>query len=149
MVKKTWLLCLLFLFCIRAIPVQSQTGFTNPTASQLHACGLPTNRSIFTDSATFTTFNMTADCTIGSAAVPTNGIYLHFQSGAFTINGNGHSINGGIFEGNTSVLQSARVILAGAATLQLQGCVIFRNNAGVIRFRCIHHGGVQDQTIQV
>ncbi len=247
MVKKTWLLCLLFLFCIRAMPVQSQATFTNPGASQLHACGLPTNRSIFTDSATFTTFNLTADCTIGAAAVPTNGIYLHFQSGTFTINGNGHSIigrrnswtiivglntsdtstvlnlnditirdagydnaaqqavivqrgarlngrnvifsgnrgsngavlafqngkvylenaqflnnrqthgalgeasaaaaagvfgspaantvlsiNGGIFEGNTSVLQSARVILASAGTVQLQGCVIFRNNAGAI-----------------
>ena len=260
MVKKTWLLCLLFLFCIRAIPVQSQTTFTNPGASQLHACGLPTNRSVFTDSATFTTFNMTADCTIGSAAVPTNGIYLHFQSGTFTINGNGHSIigprnsygiivglntadtnavlnlnditirdagfdnqaqqavivqrrarlngrnvifsgnrgsngaiiaywngkvylknaqflnnrqtygavrqasaaasfglggspaaetvlsiNGGIFEGNTRTVANAAVIMASRGTVQLQGCVIFRNNQGLI-YDTVFSGSVTDTT---
>jgi len=103
MVKKTWLLCLLFLFCILAIPVQSQTPvptvppqLTNPTAAQLGDCGLPPSYAQFTSAATLRTFTMTADCIFSQYAVPSNNIFLYFTAGAgdFTINGNGHSIIG-------------------------------------------------------
>ena len=77
-----------------AIPVQSQTPprLTNPTS--VSACGLPTTWAQFNDSATVTTFNMTADCTFSSGNVQNNLAFLYFTAGEFTINGNGHSIIG-------------------------------------------------------
>ena len=96
MVKKTSLLCL-FLFCILALPVQSQATpvptlplrAQNPTS--VSDCGLPTTWAQFTASATFT---MTDDCVFNSWAVQTNLAFLYFTAGSFTINGNGHTITG-------------------------------------------------------
>ena len=84
------------MFSFLAIPVQSQTPtrLTNPTGSDIDACGLPAVYSQFNSSATVTTFNMTADCTIDNSNVGSGAAYLWFESGAFTINGNGHSIIG-------------------------------------------------------
>ncbi len=250
MVKKTLLLCLLFLFCIIAIPVQSQATpvptlpprAINPTT--LADCGLPATYAGFNSASNITTFNLTADCYFHNWTVQSGWPFLRFESGEFTINGNGHSIigsnnhyaiivglptsntntvlhlnditirnagienqpqqavivqrgarlngrniifrnnvgaggalhaalggkaylenaqflnnrkthglvgygtaaslvgtgpaadtvmsiNGGIFEGNTTVLATDRVISVSGSTLQLSGCVIFRNNVGV------------------
>ena len=41
-----------------------------------------------------TTFNMTANCAYTSASVPNGNVMLSFDSGEFTINGNGYSIIG-------------------------------------------------------
>ena len=57
-------------------------------------CGLPASYAQFNDSATLTTFNMTADCTINAWNNGSNLAYLYFTGGEFTINGNGHSIIG-------------------------------------------------------
>ena len=89
---KNVLLGLVFFLAFLAVPVQSQTLQTNPTS--MAACGLPATYSNFTSDATMTTFNMTADCTYTSASVPNNNIMLRFNSGEFTINGNGYSIIG-------------------------------------------------------
>ena len=65
---------------------------TNPTV--MASCGLPATYAQFTSAATVTTFNMTADCVFNSWAVQAGFMFLHFTSGAFTINGNGYSIIG-------------------------------------------------------
>ncbi len=94
--KKTWLLCV-FLFCILALPVQSQAllpALTNPTAANLSACGLPSQRSNFNASAPIKTFNMTSDCVFGAGTFDPGGYLLDFSAGTFIINGNGHSISG-------------------------------------------------------
>ena len=57
-------------------------------------CGLPVSYAGFTSASTITTFNMTADCYFNSSAVQTGWPFLRFESGAFTINGNGFSIIG-------------------------------------------------------
>ena len=89
---KNVLLGFICFLAFLAVPVQSQTLQTNPTS--LAACGLPATYSRFTSAATMTTFNMTADCTYTSASVPNGNIMLSFDSGEFTINGNGYSIIG-------------------------------------------------------
>ena len=78
-----------------AVPIQSQTPtrLTNPTGSDIDACGLPTTWAQFDGDATVTTFNMTADCAFSSSNVG-SGAFLYFSAGEFTINGNGHSIIG-------------------------------------------------------
>ncbi len=93
MVKKTLLLCT-FLFCILAIPVQSQapTQATDPTT--LAPCGLPVASSQFTSSSSITTFDMTADCAYTTLSAQPGNAILYITSGAFIINGNGHSISG-------------------------------------------------------
>ncbi len=64
----------------------------NPTT--VADCGLPATTSRFTSTASVTTFNMTADCTYHSWSATGIQAVLHFASGEFTINGNGHSIIG-------------------------------------------------------
>jgi len=100
MVKKTLLLCA-FLFCILALPVQSQSATATPVAptqvanpTMLADCGLPASWAQFTSASSITTFNMTADCNYDrwSGVFPT--AMLTFTSGRFTINGNGHTISG-------------------------------------------------------
>ncbi len=95
---KSVLLCFL-LIAFLAVPVQSQTPIptapprlTNPTV--MAPCGLPATWAEFTSASTVTTFNMTADCVFNSWDVQTNSAFLYFSSGAFIINGNGHSIIG-------------------------------------------------------
>ena len=89
---KNVLLGFIFFLAFLAVPVQSQTRLTNPTS--MAACGLPATYSRFTSDATMTTFNMTANCTYTSASVPNGNVMLSFDSGEFTINGNGYSIIG-------------------------------------------------------
>ncbi len=119
-VKIFSLLCFLF---IGALPVQSQTApplTTNPVT--VDACGLPASWAQLTSAATVTTFNMTADCTFSSAAVPDNDAFLFLISGEFTINGNGYSIIGpsnafAIFvTGSSSVLNMNNVVIRQAGT---------------------------------
>ncbi len=101
------LLCCLFLIGFIAVPVQSQTAtpsptptaptrLLNPTGSDIDACGLPTTWAQWTNAATVTTFNMTADCTFNSWNVNSaTSAFLYFAGGlTYTINGNGHSIIG-------------------------------------------------------
>ena len=99
-VKKTLLLCL-FLFCILAIPVQSQSATATPVAptqqpnpTMLADCGLPAASSSFTSASSITTFNMTADCDYDRWSGVFPNAIMHFFSGRFTINGNGHTISG-------------------------------------------------------
>ena len=79
-----------------AVPVQSQTILTNPDATDLLPCGLPTARSEFGTAATYRTWELTADCTITASMVDNDEQYMWFQanSGEFTINGNGYTITG-------------------------------------------------------
>ena len=152
MVKKTWLLCLLFLFGISALPVQSQatpaptpvtSQATNPTADNLHDCGLPLATSQFTSASSFFTFNMTADCTYGSWSVPNVEAIIYITSGAFTINGNGHVFNGApsyaiYLNGSTTRLNLNNIIIQNSGGQQAvfvengarltASNVIFRNN---------------------
>ena len=122
MVKKTWLLCLLFLFVIIAMPVQSQTRLTNPDATELDPCGLPPTWAQFNSSSTFTTFEMTADCTYTSADVGAGAALWFSGGGPYTINGNGYSIIGPptnytLFVQNTGVvLNLNNVIITGGGT---------------------------------
>ena len=99
-----------------AVPVQSQTPvptvplfLTNPTTADLVPCGLPPYAE-FNASATVTTFNMTADCTINAWDIQTNYMYLFFTAGTFTINGNGYSISGPP-NGWTIYVQNAGTVL--------------------------------------
>lgn len=124
-IKGVLFLCL-FLACILAAPVQSQTpaptAISNPTTN-LAACGLPVGFARFSSTATVDTFRMSADCTAADSYSPTNS-YLSFDSGTFTINGNGHSIIG---------TTNNRVIwVRGGATLNLNN-VVFDNtgNSGL------------------
>ena len=92
---KQVLLCFVFLMAFSAVPVESQPALlTNPSGSDLAACGLPPSRARFTSAATVTTFTMTADCAISNSQVEEWNAFLRFVSGEFTINGNGHSISG-------------------------------------------------------
>ena len=137
-IKTILLLCFLFT-C--ALSVQSQTAtptsppvMTNPVT--VDACGLPASWARLTSDATVTTFNMTADCTFSSSAVPDSDAFLLLISGEFTINGNGYSIIGpsnthAIFvTGSSSVLNMNNVVIrqAGAAAsvpLQIQSGATF------------------------
>ena len=135
-IKTILLLCFLFTFAF-ALPVQSQTVppiVTNPV--NVDACGLPASHTRLTSAATVTTFNMTADCTFSSSAVPDNDAFLFLISGEFTINGNGYSIIGpsnafAIFvTGSSSVLNMNNVVIrqAGTATrapIQIQSGATF------------------------
>ena len=116
---------------------------TNPTS--MAACGLPVSWAQFTDAATVTTFNLTADCAYTSGSVQTPFALLYFTAGEFTINGNGHSIigppNGWTLyvqnSGTTLNLNNVTirgggglnntVAAAASATLNVSN-VIFRNN---------------------
>ncbi len=152
-VKKTWLLCLLFLLGIIALPVQSQSATSTPVAptqvanpTMLADCGLPAASSEFTSASSITTFNMTADCTYNEWAVAPPNALMAFTSGRFTINGNGHTISGppnvtvfyvtgantvlnlnNIAFSNSGVRNFAAINLAGGATLNGQN-LIFREN---------------------
>ena len=145
MTVKPVILLLCFLFTC-ALPVQSQTAAptsppitTNPVT--VDACGLPTSWTRLTSAATVTTFNMTADCTFSSSAVPDNDAFLLLTSGEFTINGNGYSIIGpsnafAIFvTGSSAVLNMNSVVIrqAGTATrapIQIQSGATF-NGRGI------------------
>ena len=158
MTVKPIILLLCFLFaCVFALPVQSQTATptsppltTNPV--NVGACGLPTSWARLTSAATVTTFNMTADCTFSSSAVPDNDGFLLLVSGEFTINGNGYSIIGpsnafAIFvTGSSAVLNMNNVVIRQAGTaasvpIQIQSGatfngrdITFSGNAGYSAF---------------
>ena len=141
-VKKTLLLCLLFLLGIIALPVQGQTTPTAtpvpptatpvpPTATpipptqvadptNLAGCGLPAGASEFTSASSITTFNMTEDCTYERWAVAIPNALMAFTSGRFTINGNGHTISG---PSNTTVFY-----VAGANTVLNLNNIAFSNS---------------------
>ena len=155
MVKKTWLLCLLFLFGIIALPVQSQatpvptqvsSQATNPAADDLHDCGLPVATSQFNASSSFFIFNMTADCTYGSWSVPASEAILYITGGTFTINGNGYRLinapsyaiyldgSGTTLNLNDIIIDSSRsnsqaIFVTNGARLNARN-VIFRDNRG-------------------
>ncbi len=125
-VKKTLLLCV-FLFCILALPVQSQSATATPVAptqvanpTMLADCGLPAAWAQFTSASNITTFNMTADCNYDrwSGVFPT--AILSFTSGRFTINGNGHTISG---PPHTSLIYAA-----GANTVLNLNNIAFRDS---------------------
>ncbi len=155
MVKKTLLLCLLFLLCIIALPVQSQTPaptvparLDNPTAADLaDTCGLPATYARFTSAASTTTFNMTADCAYHTWSSQATSAILYFESGTFIINGNGHSISGPphiyliYVEGSNTTVTLNNVIIQNHAgnfdTIDVRAGatfngnnIIFRNNIG-------------------
>ncbi len=94
-IKRILLCAWLSLFCVLAIPVESQPAqLTNPGAAQMSACGLPPSYALFTSASTITTFNLTADCTLSSSNMPNENSWMTFNSGQFIINGNGHTITG-------------------------------------------------------
>ena len=152
MVKKTWLLCLLFLFGISTLPVQSQAPTSTPNIpaqvtdpATLHRCGLPATSAQFTSAASFFTFNMTADCTYSRWSARDGNAIVYISSGTFTINGNGHTITGPphnfviALTGSNSVLNLNNVTIRGAggarAALYIDSSallnarnVIFRDN---------------------
>jgi len=126
-VKKTLLLCLLFLLGIIALPVQSQSATATPVPptqvadpTDLADCGLPAGASEFTSASSITTFNMTADCTYTAWAVAIPNALMAFTSGRFTINGNGHTISG---PSNTTVFY-----VAGANTVLNLNNIAFSNS---------------------
>jgi len=143
MVKKTLLLCT-FLFCILALPVQSQTAvptvparLDNPTAADLAGtCGLPATYARFTSAASTTTFNMTADCTYHSWSVQANSAILYFESGTFIINGNGHSISGFSGPPHTYI-----IYVQGPNTTVTLNDVIIQDHAGNFNTIDVRAGG--------
>ena len=164
-VKRVLFLCL-FLAGLLAAPFGSQaqttpTQLTNPTAAQLAPCGLPPSWAHFTSAATVTTFNMTADCTFSNSNVQSNNPFLNFESGTFTINGNGYSIigptngwpirirnSGTVLNLNNVIIRQAGYSGQGVVLVSSQGRlnalnVIFRDNinrsVGIVRIRT---GGV-------
>ena len=168
---KNVLLCFLFLILFLAVPVQSQTAtptaparLTNPSVS---ACGLPTTWAEFTSAATAATFNMTADCTFNSWDVDRNFAFLYFSSGAFTINGNGHSIIGPanaswtLYVGGASTVldlndvtirqagaMDASVITVSAGRLNARN-VIFRDNHSTNILNVVADGQAYLENVQV
>ena len=129
MVKKTLLLCV-FLFAILALPVQSQTAVPTPppaytdNPTTLADCGLPEFSSQFTSSASIKTFNLTDDCVYGSWSAAVGNAIMYITSGEFTINGNGHSINGPdetflfAVQGSSAILNLNDVIIYGSGAGQ-------------------------------
>ena len=120
---KSILLCFL-LTAFLAVPVQSQSTpvptplprLTNPTV--MAPCGLPASPAEFTSDSTVTTFNMTANCTFNTGLIVGPSLFLVFESGVFTINGNGYSIigigpsdKGAIFVGSASTLNLNNVAI--------------------------------------
>ena len=94
---KNVLLCSLILIVFLAVSGASQaqgSQQTNPSPTTFLPCGLPATWAVFNSSSTITTFELTADCTYGANAVSTNWDFLEFDSGDFTINGNGFTITG-------------------------------------------------------
>ena len=127
------LLCFL-LAVFLAVPVQSQTPvptlaprLTNPTASDVGPCGLPATWAQFNASATLTTFNMTADCTIHSWSYQANLAFLYFTGGEITINGNGHSIIG--LPGNAGWVIYVQSTGGDSTVLNLNDVTLRGNNA--------------------
>ena len=123
-VKRVLFLCLFF--GIIALPVQSQapTRLTNPGAADLDPCGLPPTWAQFNSSSTFTTFEMTANCTYTSADVGGGALLWFSGGGPYTINGNGFSIIGPptnftIYVSNSgTVLNLNNVVITGGGTVQ-------------------------------
>ena len=123
-VKKTLLLCA-FLFCILAMPVQSQTAITCGSANTL-AAG---------------TYILTADCDNTATTITVNSVEA-------TINGNGYSISGAtgnpvITITSAATLNLNNITISGSSTadgrvVQMHGGstlnarnVVFSGNAGV------------------
>ncbi len=101
---KNVLFCFLLIVFL-AIPVQSQSPTSTPSANAklvnpsespwISDCGLPLRWSEFDSSAAHRTFEMTSDCVFPAGpheALPR--LQFIYNSGAFTINGNGYSIIG-------------------------------------------------------
>ena len=127
------LLCWLVLLCTLAAPFGSQAQttpaqLTNPTAAQLAPCGLPPSWAEFTSAATVTTFNMTSDCTFSNSNVQSNNPFLNFESGTFTINGNGYSIIGPTSGYPIRVRRSGAVLNLNNVIIRQAG-----NSEGVVR----------------
>ena len=110
MYRMTALLFCLLAFAF-ALPAQGQT------AIPLTSCGLPQQSVVLTAQTTPKTFNLTENCTPQT----TSGIWMHIQSGEFTINGNGYKIQGG-----NTITNIIRVNGA-SAVLNLNDVIIFGN----------------------
>ena len=171
---KKVLLCCLCLIMLLAVPIasQAQTRLDNPTAAQLDTCGLPATYAGFTSASSITTFNMTADCTFSSSNVQTGWPFLRFESGEFTINGNGFSITGptngyAIIVGlpgadTTTVLNLNDVTIQGAgrqnalsqAIVVQRGArlngrnIIFRENRGAAAIMALQRGKAYLEDVQ-
>ena len=168
MTVKRMLLCWLSLFCVLAVPVESQPAqLTNPGAAQMSACGLPPSHAQFTSASTITTFNLTADCTLSSSNVLNVGTWLRFDSGQFTINGNGHTITGPsnahlIYTRNTGTvvdLNNAIIRQAGGSTSYAVVAdsgsrvnvrnVIFRDSAAASTVSALDNGQLYLEDVQL
>ena len=106
------------LFCLlvfaSALPAQGQAP---ATPIPLTPCGLPVHAVVLTEQTAQKTFNLTENCT----PQPASGIWMHIQSGEFTINGNGYNIEGG--GGITNIIR----VDGANAVLNLNDIVIFGN----------------------
>ena len=130
------------LFCfvlagILALPAQDQATLpprpTNPTT--VGPCGLPASGAKFTSAATLRTFTLTQNCVYDNSRYA---LSFDSGSGAFTINGNGHSIIGGGFQvnentvlnlNNLTLSQSSRLFYVGLGTLNARRVTFSSNSA--------------------
>ena len=127
---KSILLCFL-LTAFLAVPVQSQSTpvptplprLTNPTV--MAPCGLPASPAEFTSDSTVTTFNMTANCTFNTGLIVGPSLFLIFESGVFTINGNGYSIIG------IGPSDKGAIFVESASTLNLNNVAIRQTGIAV------------------
>ena len=168
MTVKRMLLCWLSLFCVLAVPVESQPAqLTNPGAAQMSACGLPPSYALFNSSSTVTTLNLTADCTLSSSNMPSQSAWLDIRGGVeFTINGNGHTITGpsnGYFiytrnTGTVVTLNDAIIRQAGHSNVVVLSAdsgsrinvrnVIFRDNVAASTVAAISNGQIYLEDVQ-
>ena len=168
MTIKRMLLYWLSLFCVLAIPVESQPAqLTNPGAAQMSACGLPPSYALFNSSATVTTLNLTADCTLSSSNMPDQSAWLDIRGGVeFTINGNGYTITGPsngyfIYTRNTGTivnLNDAIIRQAGHSAVFVLNAdsgsrinvrnVIFRDNVATSTVAAIDNGQIYLENVQ-
>ena len=132
----------------------------------MSACGLPPSYAQFTSDSTITTFNLTADCTLSNSNVPNVGTWLRFDSGQFTINGNGHTITGPsnahlIYTRNTGTvvnLNNAIIRQAGGSTSYAVVAdsgsrvnvrnVIFRDSGGASTVSALDNGQLYLEDVQ-
>ena len=132
----------------------------------MSACGLPPSYALFTSDSTITTFNLTADCTLSNSNMMNEGSWMTFNSGVFTINGNGHTITGPsnghfIFARNAGTivnLNEAVIRQAGSPTtyaviadvgsrINVRN-VIFRDNVAATTVTAIDNGQLYLEDVQ-
>ena len=133
----------------------------------MSACGLPPSYALFNSSATVTTLNLTADCTLSSSNMPAQSAWLDIRGGVeFTINGNGHTITGPsngyfIYTRNTGTivtLNDAIIRQAGHSNVVVLSAdsgsrinvrnVIFRDNVAASTVAAISNGQIYLEDVQ-